>query len=139
MRINRGMRNVGFIALDGPLRRVECPKSQPRIHAAFHKPVVLFYNVIQVLALSELTILRERLFLLKALEGGWIGGVLVDGDYSRDERMCGLEHLTEEALSRLRIARGTQHEVQHGTRGINGAVEVIPALLDLDISLIHAV
>jgi hypothetical protein len=29
--------------------------------------------------LSELTILRERLLLLKALEGGWIGGVGITG------------------------------------------------------------
>jgi hypothetical protein len=27
----------GFIALDGPLRGVECSKPQPRIHTAFHK------------------------------------------------------------------------------------------------------
>jgi hypothetical protein len=101
--------------------------------------MILFHHIIQVLALSELTGLREQLLLLQALEGGWIGGVLVDGDHSRGERMGGLEHLTEEALSRLRIARGAQHEVQRGTRGINGAVEVIPALLDLDIRLIHAV
>jgi hypothetical protein len=29
----------GFIALDRLLRRVECPKPQAGIHAAFHKPV----------------------------------------------------------------------------------------------------
>jgi hypothetical protein len=31
-----------FIALDGPLRRVECPKPQPRIHETFHKLMILF-------------------------------------------------------------------------------------------------
>ena len=62
-------------------------QTPPRIHTAFHKPMILFHNVIQVLALSELTILRERLFLLKALEAGWISCVLVDGDHSRGERM----------------------------------------------------
>jgi hypothetical protein len=32
----------GFIALDGSLRGVECPKLQPRNDEAFHKPVILF-------------------------------------------------------------------------------------------------
>jgi hypothetical protein len=53
--------------------------------------------------------------------------------------MWGLEHLAEEALSRLSIACGTQHEVQRSTRRIDGAIEVIPVLFDLDVGLIHAV
>jgi NAD(P)-dependent dehydrogenase (short-subunit alcohol dehydrogenase family) len=32
----------GFIALNGPLRRGEGPKPQPRIHTAFDKPEILF-------------------------------------------------------------------------------------------------
>jgi hypothetical protein len=35
-----------FIALDGPLRRVECPKSQSGVDAAFHKPMILFNGTV---------------------------------------------------------------------------------------------
>ena len=49
----------GFIALDGPLRRGKCRKPQPWIHAAFHKPMILFHHIIQIFALSEPTGLWE--------------------------------------------------------------------------------
>jgi hypothetical protein len=39
--------------------------------------------------------------------------------------MWGLEHLTEEALSRVGITRGAQHKVQRGTGRIDGPVEVV--------------
>jgi hypothetical protein len=32
----------GFITLDSPLRRGKCSTPQPWIHAAFHKPMILF-------------------------------------------------------------------------------------------------
>ena len=34
-----------FIALDGPLRRGKRPTPQPRIHAAFHQSMILFYPI----------------------------------------------------------------------------------------------
>jgi hypothetical protein len=83
----------GLITLDGPLCRSERPKPQPRIHPAFHQAMILFRDAIQVLALSELTILRERLLLLKALEGSWIGGVRIDSDRARERRMARVQHL----------------------------------------------
>jgi hypothetical protein len=43
----------GFITLDGPLRRGKCSKPQPRIHAAFHQPMILFDDIIQILAWPE--------------------------------------------------------------------------------------
>jgi len=77
----------GFIALDGPLRRVECPKPQPRIHETFHKPMILFDHIIQILALSEPTGLWEGAVLLEGVEGRWVRGVLVDGDHTGGARM----------------------------------------------------
>jgi hypothetical protein len=35
-----------FITLDGPLGRSKCPKPQPRVHAAFHKSMILFNGVV---------------------------------------------------------------------------------------------
>jgi len=63
----------GFIPLDGPLCRGKRPKPQPRIHTAFYKPMVLFDDIIQILAWPEETGLGEHPFLLKGLECRWIG------------------------------------------------------------------
>ena len=49
-----------------------------------------------------------------------------------------LEHLAEEPLCCLRVMGGPEHEVERGTRRIDDAVEMIPVLLDLDVSLINA-
>src|SRR5882724_1463221 len=114
------------------------PHPNPGFTRRFTNLMILFYGIIPILALPEYTGLGEYPLLLKSLKGGWLS-VLVYSDQTGCERMWGLQHLTEEALSRIRIACGTQHEVQRGTRGIEGAVEVIPALFDLDVGLIHVV
>jgi hypothetical protein len=101
--------------------------------------MILFHHIVQVLVLPEQTRLGEGAVLLEGLECRWVRRVLVHGDHPGSERMGGLEHLAKKALSRLRIARGTQHEIQRGTCGINGAVEVVPVLFDLDVGFIHAI
>jgi hypothetical protein len=49
----------GFVALDGPLRCVECPTPQPRIHLAFYQSIILLRHMIHLLAWSEQAGLRE--------------------------------------------------------------------------------
>jgi hypothetical protein len=44
----------GFILLDRLLRRQKCPKSQPRIHTAFEKAMILPHRIIQIFALPQL-------------------------------------------------------------------------------------
>jgi hypothetical protein len=58
-----------FITLDGPLGRGKRLKSQPRVHAAFHKSMILFHNIIQILALSELTAFWQGAIVLEGVEG----------------------------------------------------------------------
>src|SRR5262245_21845261 len=53
--------------------------------------------------------------------------------------MGSLEHLAEEALRRVGITRGAQHEVQRRPRRVDSAAEIVPLLLNLDIGFIHAV
>jgi hypothetical protein len=119
----------GFIALNRPLRCGKRPTPQPWIHAAFHKPMILFHHIVQVFALPEQTPFWEGAVQLEGLECRWVRRVLVHGDHPWGEGM----------LSRIRIARGTQHEIQRGARGIDGAVEVVPLLLDFDVGFIHAI
>ena len=128
----------GFIALNRLLRRAECSQPQARVDTALHKAMVLFQHIIYLPALSALTGLWQGAVVLEGLKGPGVRGVLVDRDDPRGTRMGGPEHLAEEALSRIGIARGAQHAVQCGSRGVDGTVEVVPRLLDLDRGFIHA-
>jgi hypothetical protein len=69
----------GFIPLDGPRCRGKRPNPQPRIHAASHKPMGLFDDIIQMLAWPGEAGLGEHPPLLKGLECRWIGRVCVHG------------------------------------------------------------
>jgi hypothetical protein len=49
----------------GPkLRRRKRPESQPRIHTAFDKTVILFHHTIQILALPQCARLHQRPVML---------------------------------------------------------------------------
>ena len=89
-----------FIPLNRPLCRVKGSKPQAEIHQAFHPTMILFYHIIQILALSEPTGLWERSVVLEGLKRQGIGGVLVDGNDPRGARMRGLKHLAEGKRSR---------------------------------------
>jgi hypothetical protein len=58
----------GFVALDRPLRGVECPKPQPRVHLAFHQSMILLRHMIHILAWSEKAGLREGSIWLEGVE-----------------------------------------------------------------------
>jgi hypothetical protein len=128
-----------FITLDGPLCRGECSEPQPRIHVALHKPMVLFYHIIQVLTLSEPTGFRKCTVVLESVEGQWARRVLVDGDDARERRRARVQHLPEKLFGGVGITGGTSHDVQRGPRRVDGPVKVVPLLLDLDVRLIDAV
>ena len=77
--------------------------------------------------------------LLECLEGGWIGRVLIDGDDAWGGRMFGSEGLAEETLGSFGIVRLTEQKVDGLAGGIDGSIEIIPLLLDLDVRLIDAI
>jgi hypothetical protein len=53
--------------------------------------------------------------------------------------MGGLEYLVEKAFSCVGIAAGAQHEGHRGSRRLDGPVEVVPLLFNLDVGFIDAV
>ena len=61
-------------------------------------------------------------------------GVLVDDTGLRMRRIS--ERLAEQAFGRSGIAQAREHEVDRGTGGIDGSVEVAPATLDMNVGLI---
>jgi hypothetical protein len=90
---------------------VERPKPQSRTHTAFDQAVILCHHVVQVVALSEQAGLRQGAVALEGLERRGVARVLVDRDAPGGARMGGLEHLAEEAFSRIGSTGGAQHEV----------------------------
>jgi hypothetical protein len=53
--------------------------------------------------------------------------------------MLGSESLPEEAFGGCGITPGTEQKVDSLTRGIDGSIEIIPLLFDLDVCLIDAI
>jgi len=96
-----------------------------------------FHLIVPMFALPELTGPWERCLLPKGLADGRVRGVPVDGNHTGGPRLEGLEYLVEKALSRVGIARVTQHEIQRGTGGVHRPVEITPVLVDPDVRLIH--
>jgi hypothetical protein len=127
-----------LIAPDGPPGGMERAKSQAWINAAFHKTMVLFHHIVYVFALPQCTTRWELALLLKGLEDWRIHSIFVDRDDAWGGRMLRPERLPEEALSGASITPGTQQKVDGLARGIDGTVEIILPLLDLDIRLINA-
>jgi hypothetical protein len=58
-----------FVALDRPLRWVECPTPQPRVHLAFHQSIILLRHMIHILAWSGQAGLRQGAVVLEGVEG----------------------------------------------------------------------
>jgi hypothetical protein len=50
----------GFIALNRPLCRGKRPKPQPRIHTAFHNPMILFHRFIQIFSVPKMSASKWR-------------------------------------------------------------------------------
>ena len=57
-----------FVALDRPLRCMECPTPQLRVHLAFHQSIILLRHMIHILAWSEKAGLREGSGVLEGVE-----------------------------------------------------------------------
>jgi hypothetical protein len=66
--------------LDRLLRRQKCPKSQPRIHTAFEKAMILFHCIIQIFALPQGTRLPERSIRWRASaeDRQWLSTVMTE-------------------------------------------------------------
>ena len=101
--------------------------------------MTLFRHIIQVFALPQRTACWELSLLLQGRECWRIGGVLIDRDDPRGHRVLCPEGFLEEALGSLGIARCAQQKVDGLARGIDGPIEIILLLLDLDMRLIDAV
>ena len=67
-----------------------------------------------------------------------IGESLRQGHPVRGQQGLILQHLAEEALGGLQVARGGEQEVNRRAVLVDGPVQVAPLATDLDVSLVDA-
>ena len=64
---------------------------------------------------------------------GWIGSRTIGADPVRREQRLVLQHLAEEALGGIEIARGGEQEVHGRAVLVDGPVQIAPLATDLDV------
>ena len=98
--------------------------------------MILLHDVVQVLDRPVAATASQDSFFFhpcnrRAVKAGL---VRVDDTGLRMRRIS--ERLAEQAFGRSGIAQAREHEVDRGTGGIDGSVEVAPATLDTNVGLI---
>src|ERR1019366_6183198 len=115
---------------------LELAKALLGLHSSFDRSMILFQDVVQVLDRSMSAAAAQGSFLFhccnrRAVEAGLIG---IDDAGLRMRWIA--ESLAEQAFGCRSIAQRRQQEVDSGTRGIDGPIEVTPTALHSNIRLI---
>src|SRR3954451_16106858 len=111
-------------------------EAQPRPDQALHAPMVLLNDVVQVFDLAQPGEPPQLTLALQGRDRGGIGRVLVDRDRARVPRMRLAQRLAEEPLGGRGIPLGREQKVDRLAPAVDGAIEVSPAPLHLDVYLI---
>ena len=107
---------------------------KPRPDQPLYSPVILFHDVIEILDLPQFGEAPEPLVLLHVSHRLGIGGVLVDRNGARIDRVRPSQCFPEEALGGLGIAPGAEPEINGLAAAVDRPVQV--AALDLDVGLV---
>ncbi|MEA3094757.1 MAG: hypothetical protein QOJ04_6099, partial [Caballeronia sp.] len=100
---------------------------------AFDRPVILPYDVIQILDLADLD--RRFPFSIDTLDGGQIGAAFVHGDRLGHAVLA--DGFLEVATRRGLVTARSQKEIDGVARLVDSAVQVFPFATDLDIGFVH--
>src|SRR4051812_10298486 len=92
-------------------RRPEATEAEPRSDQAFHAPVVLLHNVIEILDLTQPRASPQLAVIFHLLDGARIGRVLVHRDGARVHRVRLPQSLAEEPLRGCRVPLGREQKV----------------------------
>src|SRR5262249_28580860 len=87
-----------------------------------------FHHVVEILHLADGNC--RAMFLIVALDRGFIGRTPVDGDLLR--HAVAADRLRQEAFGRLLVALLREEEINRLAVFIHGAIEITPLALDLD-------
>ena len=101
-----------LISLNRPPRRWIRSEAQSRSDSAFHETVILFYNIVHVLAWSSLAVLRQEHLVLQIIHSADVGTILVDVDDAWGCNVRSAQHLAEEALGCSSASGLIQEEIE---------------------------
>ena len=125
----------GFISDQGVPGSSESPEAEARADQPLYSPVILLDDVVEILDLAQLGEAPEPLVPFQVGHGLGIGGVLVDRDSPRIDRVRPGQSFPEEALGGLGIALGAEPEIDGLAAAVDRPVQVDPAPFDLDVGL----
>src|SRR5215213_4843057 len=111
-------------------------KAQTGSDQGFDAPMVLLNDVVEVLDLAQPGEAPQLTIALHRRDRGGIGRILVDRDRARVPRMLLAQRLAEEPLGGRGIPLGREQKVDRLAAAVDGAIEVSPAALHLDVCLI---
>ena len=100
--------------------------------------MILFNDVIHILAGPALALARQELFALEVTDGANVGGILVNVDYPWGNNMRPAQDFAEKTLSRSSAAGLIQEEIKRLTGRIDGSVQIHPLAPDFDVGFVNS-
>jgi hypothetical protein len=125
------------IALERPPRGFKRKEAQPRFDQPLDEAVVLFNQIIEILDLSEFTLVGDESCLFQFRECFGIGSVFVHVDHARFAAMRSSERLEKEAFGGFAISGRAEEKLQGVSLRIDGPIQIQPLLFDFNVRLIN--
>ena len=125
-----------FVALDRAPRSIKGAEAELRVDSSLDSAMILFNDVVEIRNRTAATASTQRTGPLQFLNGGWIGRISIHSDDTRSRMARRGQSLLEEAPGCFQIARLREQEVDRGTSGIDGPIEVGPSAGNSDVSFI---
>src|ERR1039457_2232432 len=127
-----------FVALNRSSSRLEFSEALLGVHSTFDGSMILFENVVQVLHRSVSTAGAQRPFLFTVGDRRAVNRCQISVDHSRLGMGSIAERLAKQALGSIGVAKRRQQEIDGGSPGIDGPVQVAPATLHADVGFVDS-
>src|SRR3954466_13169343 len=111
-------------------------KAQPRPDQTFDAPMVLLNDVVEVLDLAQPREAPQLTLALHRRDRGRIGRILVDRDRAWVHRVRLAQRLAEAPLGSRGIPLGGEQKGNRLAPAVDGAIQMVPAPLHLNVCLI---
>ena len=112
---------------------MESLETESRAHLLLYRPVVLFHNVVEILALPNFD--RFAGLAIVRRDGGGVGPTLVDVDFLR--RTVIGNGLTKKAQGRLGITFRSQQKIDGVASLVYSTIEVFPCTTNFDVGFVE--
>jgi hypothetical protein len=118
--------------------RMEGLKAADPRHGPLDPEVVALDPLLQVLADVMERILRQKSLFPGGRDGRRVGAGTICADPVGCEQGLVLQHLAEEALGSVQVARGGEQEIDRGAVLVDGPIQIAPLAADFDVCLVDA-